>query len=412
MTAAPETTSTDSRFLTRLVLKDYKSVAACDLRFGPLAVLVGPNASGKSNILDALRFVADSLRNSIEYALRDRGGIAEVRRRSTGHPRNFAVRLEMRLPQGVRALYAFEVGPARHGGFQVQREICCVGGAEGGHAFDVRAGQLRKGGTGLQLHAAVEPDRLYLTSVSALPVFRPVYDALSRMGFYNLNPERIRELQDPDPSDVLARDGRNMASLIKRLAAEDNGAVDRMTEYLQAVVPGVRGFQVKHYGAKQTIEFRQDVPGSSKPWRFDAANMSDGTLRALGVLVALYQGSQRDTKPIRLIGIEEPELAIHPAATNALADAILEATRFTQVILTSHSPDLLDNEDISSDSIIAVVAEGGKTTAGPVDDALRRAVRERLYTPGELLRIQQIHPRPDVFGKTTSQLHLFGPISQ
>ena len=76
MTAAPETTSTDSRFLTRLVLKDYKSVAACDLRFGPLAVLVGPNASGKSNILDALRFVADSLRNSIEYALRDRGGIA------------------------------------------------------------------------------------------------------------------------------------------------------------------------------------------------------------------------------------------------------------------------------------------------------------------------------------------------
>ena len=68
---------TNSTLLTRVALKNYKSLAACDVRFGPLAFLVGPNGAGKSNFLDALRFVTDSLRTSLEHALRERGGINE-----------------------------------------------------------------------------------------------------------------------------------------------------------------------------------------------------------------------------------------------------------------------------------------------------------------------------------------------
>ena len=81
-------------FLRRVVLKNYKSIAACDIVLGPLTFLVGPNGSGKSNFLDALRLVADSLRTSLDHALRERGGIKEVRRRSGGHPTHFGMRLE------------------------------------------------------------------------------------------------------------------------------------------------------------------------------------------------------------------------------------------------------------------------------------------------------------------------------
>src|SRR5713101_3554241 len=80
----------DSTFLTRVVLRNYKSIAACDVQLCPLVFLVGPNGAGKSNFLDALRFVADALRTSLDHALRDRGGIKEVRRRSGGHPTHFA----------------------------------------------------------------------------------------------------------------------------------------------------------------------------------------------------------------------------------------------------------------------------------------------------------------------------------
>ena len=64
----------DGCLVNRIVIKNYKSIAACDVRLGPLSFLVGPNGSGKSNFLDALAFVADSLRDSIDAALDRRGG--------------------------------------------------------------------------------------------------------------------------------------------------------------------------------------------------------------------------------------------------------------------------------------------------------------------------------------------------
>ena len=65
----------DHRLLRRVVLRNYKSIAACDVSLAQLSFLVGPNGSGKSNFLDALRFIADALRFSVDHALRDRGGL-------------------------------------------------------------------------------------------------------------------------------------------------------------------------------------------------------------------------------------------------------------------------------------------------------------------------------------------------
>ncbi|MDE0059291.1 MAG: AAA family ATPase [Defluviicoccus sp.] len=99
---------TDRRLLTRVALRNYKSIGACDIRPAQLSFLVGPNGSGKSNYLDALRFVAESLGYSIDHALRDRGGIGEVRRRSGGHPTHFGIRLEFNLAEW-RGHYAFRL---------------------------------------------------------------------------------------------------------------------------------------------------------------------------------------------------------------------------------------------------------------------------------------------------------------
>ena len=87
--------------------------------------------------------------------------------------------------------------------------------------------------------------------------------------------------------------------------------------------------------------------------------MSDGTLRALGVLTALFQGN-RDFAP-SLVGIEEPETALHPAASAALREALIRASRQTQIIVISHSPDLLDDTSIPADTVLAVVADQGNT---------------------------------------------------
>lgn len=89
-------------FVTRVRIQNFKSIKACDLQLGSLAILVGPNGSGKSNFLDALRFTTDSLATTLDHALRERGGINEVRRRSGGHPNHFAIAIDLQLPSAER----------------------------------------------------------------------------------------------------------------------------------------------------------------------------------------------------------------------------------------------------------------------------------------------------------------------
>ena len=389
----------DPRMVTRVALRNYKSIAACDVRPETLSFLVGPNGCGKSNFLDALRFVAEALRLSLDHALRERGGIQEVRRRSGGHPNNFGIRLDVKLPR-AEGWYAFRVGAKPGGRYSVQQEECVILGEDGHGFYKVADGKVIA--STVPNPPACASDRLYLVNMSGLDVFRPLYDALSGMGFYNLNPEAIRALQAPDPGDLLKRDGSNLASVLSNLQSGRKTAVE---EYLTEITPGVTGVAARAMGTKLTLDFRQEVRGAKHPWRFPASNMSDGTLRALGVLVALFQGDGEADKRRHLVGIEEPESALHPAAGGVLIDSLTDASQWTQVMVTSHSADLLDNDAIPDTSILAVLSEEAETRIGPLDEAGRSALRDHLFTAGELLRMDQLRPDPD--RSTPHQLDLF-----
>ena len=398
------TTEADSRTITRVALRNYKSIPACDVELAPLTILVGPNGAGKSNFLDALRFTAQALRFSLDHALRERGGINEVRRRSRGHPNHFGVRLDFRLPE-TTGWYAFEVGARPKGRYTVRKEECVVSSAD-----RERSGLFRLDSGQVVASSFAHPpgaggDRLYLMQVAGYPTFRPIYDALAGMGFYNFHPEQIRELQSPDPGDLLKPDGSNIASVLASLKSGSPESAVRVGEYLSKVVPGTVGMEPKAVGPKLTLEFRQEVRGDSHPWRFLADNVSDGTLRVLGVLVALYQGSGMESGNAKLVGIEEPEGALHPAAAGVLTDVLREASGRVQVVVTSHSADLLDRETIPLESILAVVSEDGETRLAPLDETGRAMLRDHLFTAGELLRMDQLTPDPEL--STPTQLNLF-----
>lgn len=231
-------------------------------------------------------------------------------------------------------------------------------------------------------------DRLYLVAASGQPEFRGAYDALSRMEVYNLNPSKISAMQAPDPGILLRRDGSNAASTLEKLPK----AVRRQIgDYLSRIVPGVSQPETRILGSLETVEFRQLVKGQKAPWRFYAPSMSDGTLRAFGVLLALFQTINKSDCPL-VVGLEEPETALHPAAAVVLLGALREAALHTQIIVTSHSPDLLDNPDIDDDSILAVENEEGVTRVANLDPAGREMLRKRLFTAGELLRKNQLAP--------------------
>ncbi len=399
----------NSVFLRRVVLRNYKSIAACSVDLGTLNFLVGPNGAGKSNFLDALRLLAESLNTSLEHALRERGGIGEVRRRSSGHPTHFGIRLDFNLPGENEGYFAFRVGALPKGGFEVQEEECHIYGVGVGEQsfYKIEGGKLMDSSE--KVMPPAETDRLYLVVAAGLPPFRLLYDRLSRMGFYNLNPDEIRELQPPDPGELLRRDGGNLASVLNIMAKERPKTYQQIMDFLSRVVPGVQKVEVKHVAKKETLEFRQVVGKNKAPWRFPAENMSDGTLRALGVLTAVYQAVNGGGRRVPFVGIEEPEVAVHPGAAGILRDALQAASKMVQVAVTSHSPDLLDDKSVRDDWILAVISENGETKIGPLEEAGRSAIRDRLYTAGELLRLNQLIPdTKKVEGIPASQMELFG----
>ncbi len=390
-TISPAQTDERQPFLRRVAIRNYKSIGKCDVLLARLSILVGRNGAGKSNFLDALRFVTDGLQTSLDHALKSRGGIKSVRRQSTGHPRNFAIDLEFSLPDWRIGRYGFEIAARPEGGFSVKREELTIRDPRlaGSAHYLVTEGALKE--TSQPTMPKAVDDRLYLVVASGISEFRPAYDALTAMGFYNLNPQAMKELQQPDAGELLHRDGNNIASVIARLAADAPQEKDRTEQYLKQIVSGVVGVDQATLGPRETIQFRQQVVGASDPWRFYAANMSDDTLRALGILVAVSQLVHPQDR-VRLVGIEEPETALHPAAARALTQALEEASENTQVLLTTHSADVLDAIDAQTTGLLAVEAKEGQTLLAPIDEASRRAVREHLYSAGELLRMDHLEP--------------------
>lgn len=391
-------------FITRVKIRNYKSIAACDLELSRFQFLVGPNGTGKSNFLDAIHFVSEALDTTLEHALHRRGGINEVRRRSRGHPTHFSIQLNFNTTAGHVGHYAFRIGSAKEGLFEVQYEKFSFLGQNGlgGHHFTVDNGRVVE--SSLDVLPPYSKDRLYLFAVSGFEAIRPVYDALVRMEFFNLNPGVIRELQPADAGEKLKQDGRNLANIYGRLPKASR---DRVVQYLASLVPGISEVRHEQIAGNETLRFYQAVRGDKNNWKFYARSMSDGTLRALALLVAILQ-ERKEAKNPSLIGIEEPEIALHPAGAAILMDALLEASSQRQILATSHSPDILDSELLTADNLIAVESIEGVTHLGPIDEVGREALRRRLFTPGELLRLNQLAPERTVSPDANeSQLGMF-----
>jgi len=272
------------------------------------------------------------------------------------------------------------------------------------HVFEIERGHFKKPIEGIR--PRVSADRLALFAASATEEFRPVYDFLTSMRLYSIVPVTLRELQEPDPGEFLKSDGSNAAAVLQRIRDENGGdeRYDRLCRLLSRVAQGVKKVEYQAVGQKETLQFKQDV-GLESPWTFEALNMSDGTLRALGLLLAVYQPGRP-----KVVLIEEPEATIHPAVTELIVQVLVDASHERQVLLTTHSPDILDYKDLRDTQIRVVTMDRRNTTSiAPVSREGREVIRKRLYTPGELFRSGELNPDLDEAKRAADQMALFGP---
>ena len=377
--------------LKKLILKRFRSIPSGTIDFENPTFLVGRNGSGKSNLVDAFAFLAELMVSPLLAAFDRRGGITAVRNRTSGrsYPPNLGICAILGPINGVvtGGRYAFEVRALPNYGFDVVREQCIVNLEDGDrYWFDRTRSRFDSNVRGME--PASEPSALVLPVVGGDVRFAPIVRALSGIRTYLIEPDRVRQMQDPDSGTNLKPDGSNVASVLQEIERQAPEDIEQICDLLASVVPNTRRVKPIKYGNKLSLEFTQEL-GQKKRRKLEAFNMSDGTLRALGLLVAVFQ---RPTPT--LLALEEPEATIHPGALGAILDLLFSASDRMQVLVTTRSPEVLDAKWLEARNIQIVEWTDGASRIAPLAQASHRTLHEHLMGAGELLRSDALDAEP------------------
>lgn len=378
--------------ITKLRIEHYKSIERVEITPGPLTILVGPNGSGKSNIVDAVRFVRDAVVLGLDRSISDRHGIDSIRQWSPSRPYVVVMRVEVNTSYGHGYLsFSLE---SKSGTHIVKKEEGCWDFGDSLPRPRVYYSRNSKGfveiRSGHDESRSVEIDRsdeLFLSQFEAQP-FRFLVNAIGSMEAYSIYPNVLRTPQKPSSDSRLYANGDNLTSVYKQLASSKKQshvrARSEILSSMRLVMPSLDSIRIQSLGGLMVPAFRVKE-SSGKTHDFNVSQISDGTLRMLGLLTALYQPAIPYT-----LAMEEPEQTINPGVLSILAESIVEVSAKTQMLVTTHSPDFLDK--FSDPSVVfSVNMNDGITMAGPIQESQLQAVRDHLFSLGELMAMEGLH---------------------
>ncbi len=396
MTAEPDPPPTHRKppFLKRVRIRNFKSIKFCDVTLEPLTVLVGRNGSGKSNFVEALAFLRDVIDSGAGDAVREHGGSSRVLSKGAS-AESLSIEAEFTLPSAEGhdwwAKYRVVLSvPHKHAPKIMLETFECMNSASPFRLAFERVGDqvVERNGTEESHESAFVGDRTHLW-----------WTDLQSAGFlsqrtrgirtYNFLPNLIRQPQSMNREQMLDGTGRNLASVLASTKTDQPKLLDPISQYFSLITGGIELTEVIPLGEYETVGFRVPNSEQSAGIEFDAAGMSDGTLRVLAALTAAFQPGWPLDAP-SLVAIEEPETSLHPAAMHALVDALNEATGRTQILLTTHSAELLDNPLIRTENVRVVEMVDGESVITSVDEGSAEIVRQQLDTLGGLERQAQL----------------------
>jgi predicted ATPase len=373
-------------FLQKLSLRNFRSIKSETIHFPNPLFLVGRNDTGKTNILEALSFLSDCMSLPLQTAVDSRGGLTSLSHlHAMGDPYEapIYIRADFFLSASKQqGHYAFALGfvVGSSNDFDVLHEQCSLTDEAGDTIwFDRQADQFRTNVNGFSLQ--LDSQALALPLAAGVKVFAPLRRALEAMRVYGIEPNRMRDPQTSFDSRYLHRDGSNVVSVLQKMESRDPDFLERLRELINPITPNLTNlFLVSDQGKPPALMFTQEA-AKDENILFNASRMADGTLRVLGLLTAAMQ-----EPPPTVIAFDEPELYLHPGAVAAVADMIQAAALRSQVIVTTHSPELIDSKWIVPDNLRIVQKENGATQVALLDSAPQKAIRQHLMGAGELMR--------------------------
>lgn len=401
--------------ITRIIIEHFKSIEYCDLTLGPVNIFVGPNGSGKSNIVDAISFLKDAIEHGLDYAFRERLGYESVRQWSASGDHSIRIHIHFTDSRG-RGSYGVQISPHvnryivseeegiwefwRNGAIQTRHSFkrfdwkhYCMSFVD----FD-----------NIDEHGALEitENNECVANNAADPLLRPIFTDhdgntdLETISFdiyqnfqgyskFNIFPNTLRQPQKSAANTDLDSAGEKLYFSFLQMGQNNDGlaAKEKIVHALRLLAPNIRDIRIEELGGFLVPLFEVKSPnggnGPSGTHTFNVAQVSDGTLRALGLLTVLYHPGRPN-----MIALEEPEQMLHPGALAVLAEAIKESSETSQIFITTHSPDLIDH--FEPESVFAVEMVDGVTKVSGVSQAQVTSVREGLFSLGEMMSMEGI----------------------
>lgn len=368
--------------LTRLAADRYRSLQSVTVDIDALNVFIGANASGKSNLLDALRFLSTALRDrDFERAVRERGGLlalawkgepaADVRlTTSFSHDeRLFEWTVTLRTPgRGWEFSVDETVTEKREG----QAPVVLLSAEKG-----VGTWWSQEGGRQVPLAQAGTACALAAAAADASFPAREVAEFVRGWSFFDPNPDLMRRSARLDDDVRLDPFGRNLAARLDALR-------ESSPELLEEILAATKGM----LGVPDSIDLRETDDGrvyfvqkeAGLEFPVHQVGTSSGTLRLLALLVGLIGEPESG-----LVGIEEPENHVHPSALMAFAAEVRRASERLQVLVTTHSPLFVDAlDDPAAVVLVRRTSDGTQVTREEQPEAVRRALEESGFALGEL----------------------------
>ena len=379
--------------IKRLKVSNFLSLKDIDLEFGPRNVLIGPNMSGKSNLIDCFRFLAEIVQQSgpqtaLWTAVSNRGGFDELLWKGAGERRvSFELTVELsasgKSARSTRYDYRVSISDINNISYLDIDEETLTSDSTGSvqtileanskeTRIDLGDGRINRGKLNQQSALWSTP------SSSECGRFR---DFVLGWRFYNLIPALMREGNAPEPEVKLDPRGKNLSSWLLTLQLYPD--FERIKQVCRDVLPDMAEMLFQPNPSKNiSVSTRERYFEGN----FPISRMSDGEL-AFAALMSLILAPKTLTPP--LLCIEEPENYLHPKLLETVVEVLNQrarelGNRAAQIIATTHSPYLVDKLNLD-DLVVAEKEKGATKFTRPSNKRkLRELLSRREMGLGEL----------------------------
>jgi predicted ATPase len=354
--------------LKKVTLHNWKNFQNCTVELTERCFIIGANASGKSNFIDALRFLRDIVKQSggLQSAVDNRGGITKIRCLAARKQSNVSITVELGNPGETRNLWQYSIDFSHVGGGVVKNQVR-INTEE---VFSIKDNKviLKRS----EQSSGEDDETLkytHLEQATANRKFRELQSFFQDIEYLNVIPQMVRE-SSSSVNSYMKEDyyGRNFLERLAKMNEKTrNSYFRKINQCLTIAVPQLKELQfIKDSMGVPHLEARY-VHWRAKGSKQQEAQFSDGTLRFIGFLFALIDSNG-------LILLEEPEINLHAKIIAQIPEFISKIQRSkknknkSQIMVTTHSYDILSDPGISAEEVLLLQNTQEGTTVTKVSD--------------------------------------------